>query len=40
MSPLKFYSCTFKEHITSVLRYLHWLPIHKRMSRSLLFSPN
>lgn len=38
MSPLKFYSCTFKEHITSVLRYLHWLPIHKRMFQNTLMT--
>ena len=38
MSPLKFYSCTFKEHITSVLRYLHWLPIHKRMCQNTLMT--
>ena len=38
MSLLKFYSCTFKEHITSVLRYLHWLPIHKRMFQNTLMT--
>ena len=38
MSPLKFYSCTFKENITPALRYLHWVPIHKRMFQNTLMT--